>query len=516
MQTAKLGRCFSLWIAAGALVLSLSCGSDAEPAPASASGGDTSGGKAGGAPSEGPARKADAGSRAARDAAGPRAAADSSAEEAPDDSVAAPSGAPTGTPKASASWCDVEPIFKASCQECHAQKPLYGAPMALVSIDDLRAKAKTDASLTVLQSVAKRIHDTQRPMPPTSSKPLSDAARATLDGWIAAGGPEGASTSCADVGAAPPDGATPSVPGRAISDDDAPWPEDCGEHYKFLASAAGGGKVKIAPGREYYQNVNVPAPWGAGKNLQALSFRAIVDNKKVLHHYILYAPDQSFIDGWAPGQGGITMPPGVGMQLPNGTYRLELHYNNGTGTETEEDASGIEVCVAKTPRPNMAAVHELGSMSINVPAGGKQDLVSHCKPSVAKGPVHLMEINPHMHKTGVHAKAIIKRADGKEEVLHDRPFSFAEQTKYILPEDGSAADVLINAGDEIVTTCSFKNDQARAIRFGQTTEDEMCFFYVIAWPMGQLVNGTRGPEGDPNACLDSAGGGGLPGLPGLP
>jgi hypothetical protein len=29
----------------------------------------------------------------------------------------------------------------------------------------------------------------------------------------------------------------------------------------------------------------------------------------------------------------------------------------------------------------------------------------------------------------------------------------------------------------------------------------MCFFYVIAWPMGQLVNGSRGPEGDPNACM---------------
>jgi hypothetical protein len=45
------------------------------------------------------------------------------------------------------------------------------------------------------------------------------------------------------------------------------------------------------------------------------------------------------------------------------------------------------------------------------------------------------------------------------------------------------------------------NPNETALRFGQFTEDEMCFFYVIAWTMGQLVNGSRGPEGDPNACL---------------
>jgi hypothetical protein len=46
-----------------------------------------------------------------------------------------------------------------------------------------------------------------------------------------------------------------------------------------------------------------------------------------------------------------------------------------------------------------------------------------------------------------------------------------------------------------------KNDPNAAFRFGQNTQDEMCAFYVIAWPMGQLVNGSHGPEGDPNACI---------------
>ena len=292
----------------------------------------------------------------------------------------------------------------------------------------------------------------------------------------------------------------PNAPGRAVTGDDAPWPEDCGEHYKLVASDPAGGKYRVAAGRELYANVTIPAPWGNAK-VQALRFKPIVDNTKIIHHYILYGGDQSFVDGWAPGQHGITMPPGVGLQLPAGPYRLELHYSNRGGTAMEQDGSGVEVCVAKTPRPNVAAVHELGSMLINVPAHGMQVLNSTCRPTVSKGPVHLIEMNPHMHKTGVHAKALLKRAGGEQVVLHDAPFSFDDQRKYILPEDGSAPEILVHAGDSITTTCTFMNPNDRALRFGQFTEDEMCFFYVIAWPMGQLVNGSRGPEGDPNACL---------------
>jgi hypothetical protein len=353
----------------------------------------------------------------------------------------------------------------------------------------------------VYQRVGARIHDAKMPMPPTSSPALVADAMSKLDGWVTAGAPQGATAVCPG---APPPTAAPTkptgAPGRAVTDDEVPWPEDCGEHYQLLSADPAGGKYKVAAGREFYANVTIPAPWGT-KQIQALRFKAVLDNTKILHHYILYAGDQSFIDGWAPGQHGITMPAGVGLQLPAGPYRLELHYSNKTGTQMELDASGVEVCAAKAPRPNVAAVHELGSMNINVPAHGMQALNSMCKPTVRSGPVHLLEINPHMHKTGVHAKAVLKRASGEQVVLHDAPFSFDDQRKYILPEDGSAADVLVNAGDAITTTCTWMNPGDTPLRFGQFTEDEMCFFYVIAWPMNQLVNGSRGPEGDPNACL---------------
>jgi Copper type II ascorbate-dependent monooxygenase, C-terminal domain len=401
---------------------------------------------------------------------------------------------------ADSTWCDVEPLVQTHCQSCHGAKQLYGAPMPLLSATDFQASSKTDSSTTVLAQAKLRLHDATRPMPPSSSPSpqLSSDDLAKLDAWLAEGAPAGSAQSCtAQAG----DAGTPAsgAPGRALADDDAPWPDDCGEHYTMVASAASGGKVSIGPGQEFYQNVMIAAPWG-DKQVQALRFKPLLDNLKVLHHYILYGPDQSFVEGWAPGQAGIIMPPTVGLQLKNGQYRLELHYNNTTGTQAELDGSGLELCVAKTPRPNVAAVHEVGSLSISLPPGQETSVESVCKPTVSKGPVHLIEGHPHMHTKGVHAKTIITRANGKVETMHDAPFSFQEQRKYPLPEDGSATDILINAGDKITYTCTWKNDTNKLVTFGQNTTDEMCFYYIIAWPLGQLVDGSRGPEGDPNAC----------------
>ena len=412
----------------------------------------------------------------------------------------------TQPPTGFVGWCDAQAVFNASCSQCHGETPLYGAPMSLTSLAELRAPSKSDPSQTVYQRVSQRIHDSQKPMPPTGFT-LSAAGQSTLDAWIAAGAPQGSSEACAApappaTGIATAPTATPAAastpaatsgstaPAEGSADD---WPADCGEHYKFVSNS-NGQKSSVPPGEPPYYNMTIPAPWGAA-TAQALKFKPIIDNAKVIHHYILYAADGSFVNGWAPGDQGGTLPAGVGLQMPGGNYRLEVHYNNQTGT-TQMDGSGVELCVAKTPRPNTAAVHWLGSLLILVPARGRQDVTSTCVPSVSAGPVHLISVSPHMHKTGVHAKMVINRANGETVVVHDAAFDFNDQRKYDVP------DVLVNAGDTITTTCTFENDTNSLITFGQNTEDEMCFFFTTAWPIGQLVNGSRSPDGgSTHSCM---------------
>jgi hypothetical protein len=295
------------------------------------------------------------------------------------------------------------------------------------------------------------------------------------------------------------------------------WPSDCEERYTFRAHNANGvddkSKKKVAPGAQYYASYYYRAPWKEA--VHGLKFRSIIDNKKIVHHWILYGVDSSteqdgavqggegepigsmqgefYIAGWAPGAPDIEMPDNVGLHMPSGgsaTFRLEIHYfNTAPGAVAEEDASGVEFCATKTKRKEEAAVHWLGTTNIRLAAGKKTDLHSTCKPLI-NGPVHLLSLSAHMHKTGVHASAYLNHASGAAKtMLLDESFSFNEQGGYRLPRDGSAPDLEMVNGDTIDVTCSFDNTTTSVKTFGSNTENEMCFFYALAWPRGQLRNG---------------------------
>ena len=66
--------------------------------------------------------------------------------------------------------------------------------------------------------------------------------------------------------------------------------------------------------------------------VHAIGFRPITDNKKVLHHWILYEQTGgAFITGWAPGaEDAAPLPNDVGMYIAKGkqSLRLDMHYYN--------------------------------------------------------------------------------------------------------------------------------------------------------------------------------------------
>ena len=95
----------------------------------------------------------------------------------------------------------VQAIIDAECASCHADPPSFGAPMAVTTHEAMHADAITDPARPVYQLVGDRIHHATMPMPPGGR--LSDADLATLDAWIAAGGPAGEG-SVVDAGTPPP------------------------------------------------------------------------------------------------------------------------------------------------------------------------------------------------------------------------------------------------------------------------------------------------------------------------
>jgi hypothetical protein len=379
-------------------------------------------------------------------------------------------------------WCRALDVFRQNCQSCHASEPQFGAPMSLVSFDDLKAAAVSDANQTVDERVQARIHDTQRPMPPGG---MSADKVAVLDAWLAAGASAGVDPTCAGLAPAP----APTDPTEFA------WPDDCEEFYTLTTSSRTNptDKYVVAAGNEEHPQFVFDAPWG-DDNVQMLAYRPITDNSRVLHHWILYensaggifggAGGGKFLVGWAPGsQGSTDMPDDVGMYMPGGagSLRLDVHYYNLGNSQAESDASGFELCVTRTPRRYTASVAGLfGNATARV---GRSDNATSCTVNVTgTEDVKFLSVSPHMHQLGVHAKLELTRG-GQKTALHDAPFAFDDQRIYPL------GNLDIRAGDVLTTTCSYENDTGRTVSFGQNSDDEMCFNFVTYYPMGAFQCG---------------------------
>jgi hypothetical protein len=383
----------------------------------------------------------------------------------------APGGATL--PVADATWCGVKRTLDSRCTACHNEMKTAGAPMSLKTHADLIAPAVSDPTKKVFQVVGVRVHDKMRPMPPQGD--LTPEQLTSIDTWIAAGAPAGADPSCAGSAMGP----ATDVPA---------WPDNCDETYTIYASNDDQPNT-VGAGMETHPNFTIAPPWGA-EEAQAIAWRSINDNMKVLHHWILYGPNGEFLFGWAPGKdNNSALPPDVGMYLPAETMTLNMHYNNVTGTQEEKDKSGVEICVLRKAhfRPKMAAVTmSLVAPQINIPAHSVDYPVTGTCAHTG-GPVQLLSASPHAHRNATHMKFTLKKASGETIVMHDKPFNFEEQTtEPIIP------GLVVANGDMVITTCTFNNDTDQVITFGENTGNEMCFNFAITEPMNGLTCGRGG------------------------
>jgi hypothetical protein len=385
---------------------------------------------------------------------------------------ATPSEPTAAAPGDGMGWCGVKQTLDARCTVCHNEQKTAGAPMSLKTYADLMAPAVSDPKRKVYELVKERVHDKMRPMPPQD--PLDDTQLADIDAWVAGGAAAGSDAVCASN----------TMPTEAAPK----WPDHCDETY-VIRAAPESAPNQIGPGAEVHPQTSVTPPWGT-EEVQAIAWHSLNDNIKVLHHWILYGPQNEFLFGWAPGKDyNEPLPADTGVFLPTGQMRLDMHYNNITGTSAEQDSSGVEICVLKKPnfRPKTATVSQsLTQLLISIPPRAtNQDVTGTCTHSGE--PVRLLSASPHAHKNAHHMKFTVEKASGETIVMHDMDFNFEEQTTYQMDPP-----VVIEAGDRIITTCTYSNDTDRTITFGENTGNEMCFNFALYEPMGGLNCGLGG------------------------
>jgi hypothetical protein len=123
--------------------------------------------------------------------------------------------------------CDVDAVLAGHCRSCHGSPPSQGAPMSLVSYDDLVRPALSDPSKTNAAMALLRMQDPQRPMPPPPNALVTVVEVEAMSGWINSGYPSGSCGTDAgisdasaplDASAMTPDSGDPfAVPARCTS-----------------------------------------------------------------------------------------------------------------------------------------------------------------------------------------------------------------------------------------------------------------------------------------------------------
>ncbi|HEU4729065.1 MAG TPA: hypothetical protein VFT22_14270 [Kofleriaceae bacterium] len=85
--------------------------------------------------------------------------------------------------------CDVQALLSDRCQGCHGAQLAGGAPVHLMSYDDLVATDPT--GVTIAQRCLERMKSTSAQMPPSPASAATPDEIAMFEAWISAGAPPG-------------------------------------------------------------------------------------------------------------------------------------------------------------------------------------------------------------------------------------------------------------------------------------------------------------------------------------
>ncbi|HKU43822.1 MAG TPA: hypothetical protein VJR89_36935 [Polyangiales bacterium] len=400
--------------------------------------------------------------------------------------------------------CEVAKVVSDRCTLCHASKPQGGAPMPLMTLKDFQAMSKTLPTMTVAQLVPGRVNATEqaRLMPPVgSTMPLMAAEKMMLSNWASSGAKGVTSNACAITEPSGDITKPPTTMGKmgGASLEPIEYNDPEMKCYKFLTHGQGSMDTPYShgPGEEYV-NFTFKAPWTT--TVYTRAHKIVLGDAPILHHWLLYIdprpgqdggiqggslgihPSSNLLHAWAPGASELYFDPDVGMKLEATVgLTLEAHINNSTG-KTGQDHNGAEICVTTKVPEHVVDMTWTGTESL-----GGTTASGTCTPR-SQNPINIIAWQPHMHKKGTHMKVVINRKGGMKEILHDEDFNFDNQRYYV-------RNVVLMPGDTFTTTCTYSSPAT----FGQSTSNEMCYFFPIAWPAGSMASGS-GIHG-PTTCL---------------
>jgi hypothetical protein len=238
--------------------------------------------------------------------------------------------------------------------------------------------------------------------------------------------------------------------------------------------------------------------------------QALIDNSRIVHHVVLFQPDGvddlpanahngfacsglgqgnwSTLGAWGPGANPTVLPDGMGIRLePAAQVILQMHYfDSFDGADAEVDQSGYGLLLTDSVT-HEAVNYAAGPTNISVAAGDAEGVAR----STINWPTNaqVLAVWPHMHLLGSGFEETVIHADGTETcLLKMNAWDFHNQVTANFLEPATLVP-----GDRVKIRCDFDNsaenpfqysDPPEDVRFGEGTQDEMCFgFTLVATPV---------------------------------
>ncbi|MBP9088254.1 MAG: hypothetical protein KBG15_19180 [Kofleriaceae bacterium] len=286
------------------------------------------------------------------------------------------------------------------------------------------------------------------------------------------------------------------------------------------------GPLTVAPGQEDTRCVDVSV-----KNAAAIKVHSIHNKlSSGSHHLIVYRDSLVTTESLTPTpcnpfagtlQGGavtpimvtqkkddsLTLPDGVAYTFAaNQFIRLEMHFINTTDAPIEITATSEFVTMPAADVKNEADFLFMGTPDIDIAIGQTQTVRRFLRMPAFLSNANIFAITGHTHKMGTDMQ--VGYSSGYMEpvtsVYKPAAFNWDEpETTFATPPFRIPAD----GGFDF--QCSYTNTSGARIRFGESANDEMCFFWAYYYPsVGSRVCAVTtqvgGPEGYSVCCPDPA------------
>jgi len=182
----------------------------------------------------------------------------------------------------------------------------------------------------------------------------------------------------------------------------------------------------------------------------------------------------------------LALPPGVAYTFdPNQMLRLEVHYVNPGAKTVSLTASTTMRTITDAEFKDEAGFLFIGDPDIQLPANGDFTLGPIFFPvSADYAGAKFFAITGHEHQFGTNVTvSTAKDADDPGTPVYDVPGWLWSEPKTVTPDPPFS----LPAGGGFKFSCSWRNTSDKARTFGESAEDEMCFFWAYYYP----ANGSR-------------------------